>query len=82
MKPNTLTLIAAAAAIAAPGMLWALSEADTDGDGLVDVAELQAVFPDLTETQFEKMDLNADGGLDADEIAAAQLAGQLPSNES
>lgn len=81
MKPMKLTTLATVAAIAAPGMLWALTEADTDGDGMVSLAELQSVLPMITEESFAQMDANADGGLDADEIAKAQGAGLLPVNE-
>ncbi|MGE4328438.1 MAG: hypothetical protein AB7E21_20380 [Pseudodonghicola sp.] len=81
MKPMKLTTLAAVAAIMAPGMLWALTEADTDGDGMLNLAELQSVLPMITEADFAKMDANADGVLDADEIAMARGAGLLPANE-
>lgn len=50
---------------------------DTDGDGAYSMAEMQAAMPDLTEDQFTMFDTNADGVVDAEELAAAQEAGLL-----
>ena len=54
------------------------AELDANGDGLLSVSEVQAVYPDVTAEQFSAMDLNADGALDEPEIAAAQEAGVMP----
>lgn len=51
---------------------------DVDGDGLVSMDEFAAAYPDLGEDAFMVADANADGALDADEIAAAAEAGVLP----
>ena len=56
------------------------AETDANGDGLITIEEVQAVYPDVTAEQFSEMDVNADGALDADEMQAAQTAGQLPSD--
>ena len=50
---------------------------DTDGDGVYSMEELQVAFPDLTEDVFTTVDTNADGAVDADELAAAEEAGVL-----
>ncbi|AZQ67563.1 EF-hand domain-containing protein [Silicimonas algicola] len=50
---------------------------DTDGDGMYSMEEIQAAYPDLTEEVFATIDANADGMVDADELAAAETAGTL-----
>ena len=50
---------------------------DTDGDGMYSMEEMAAVFPALTEERYFEIDTNADGSVDADELAAAQEAGLL-----
>lgn len=54
------------------------TEVDANGDGILSVAEVQAVYPEVTAEQFSAMDLNADGSLDNSEIQAAQEAGLMP----
>lgn len=54
------------------------AEVDANGDGILSVAEVQAVYPDVTPDQFSAMDLNADGALDDGEVLAAQDAGLMP----
>ncbi len=54
------------------------AEVDANGDGILSVAEVQAVYPDMTTEQFSAMDLNADGALDDGEVQAAQEAGLMP----
>ncbi len=44
---------------------------DTDGDSAYSFAELQVAMPTLTQEDFDVMDANADGILDADEISVA-----------
>ncbi|MGL4236901.1 EF-hand domain-containing protein [Tabrizicola sp.] len=44
---------------------------DADGSGTWNLAELQAVFTDMTEEQFTAVDANADGAVDATELQAA-----------
>lgn len=56
-------------------------ELDANGDGLLSVAEVQAVYPDVTVEQFAAMDLNDDGALDDAEVQAAQAAGTMPVSE-
>ena len=57
-----------------------VADLDADGDGLVTVAEVQAVYPDVTEDQFSAMDTNADGSLDEAELQAATDAGMMPAS--
>ena len=47
---------------------------DTNGDGIVDFDEMQAVRADLTIDEFNKMDSNSDGQLVPEELAAAFTA--------
>lgn len=69
--------------IALPTLALAVTaaEIDTNGDGLVTIDEAQAVFPDMAVETFTAMDLNADGALDAEEMAAAQEAGLMPATD-
>lgn len=69
--------------IALPTLALAVTaaEIDTNGDGLVTIDEAQAVFPDMAVETFTAMDLNADGALDSEEVAAAQEAGLMPATD-
>ncbi|NKX45800.1 hypothetical protein [Roseicyclus persicicus] len=50
---------------------------DTDGDGLISLAEIQVAMPGMTEAEFLALDSTGDGLLDADELAAAAEAGLI-----
>ncbi|WP_298970479.1 hypothetical protein [uncultured Roseobacter sp.] len=52
--------------------------ADANGDGVLTIDEVQAVYPDITAESFTTMDLNADGALDEAEVQSAQEAGLMP----
>ena len=54
---------------------------DVDEDGMYSYPELLAVMPEMTEDEFVILDVNGDGLLDAEEIAAAQEAGAIPASE-
>jgi hypothetical protein len=58
------------------------AELDANGDGLLSVTEVQAVYPDVTAEQFSAMDLNADGALDDVEVQSATEAGMMPAAPS
>ncbi|MFK7745412.1 MAG: hypothetical protein AB8B47_10180 [Roseobacter sp.] len=73
-----VSLISMAITVFAAGTLGAATDADTNGDGLLSIDEVQAVMPDITAEAFSTMDLNADGALDAAEIEAAKDAGLMP----
>lgn len=62
----------------AAGSVLAATAADSNGDGLLTIDEIQAVMPDVSADTFNAMDLNADGALDAAEVEAAQEAGLMP----
>ena len=69
------------AAILAAGAAWAdMTAVDTDGDGMASMAEVQAVYPDVTEETFTTIDTNADTMLDDAEMQAAMDAGTLPAS--
>jgi hypothetical protein len=51
--------------------------ADADGSGNWSLAELQAVWTDLTEESFTAIDTSADGAVDAAELQAALDGGVL-----
>lgn len=71
-------IIAAALSVPAYAMGAGATEVDANGDGILSMAEVQAVYPDVTTEQFSAMDLNADGALDDGEVQAAQEAGLMP----
>jgi hypothetical protein len=54
------------------------TDVDANGDGLLSVSEVQAVYPEITAETFSTMDLNGDGALDATEVEAATEAGMMP----
>lgn len=54
------------------------AEIDLDGDGTYNLSEVQTAMPDMTFDSFNVIDVNGDGLLDADEVAAAVQAGLLP----
>ncbi|MCB1338976.1 MAG: hypothetical protein KDK10_16495 [Maritimibacter sp.] len=70
--------VALAILVAGTAGAFAASAMDTDGDGMVSLAEVQAVVADFTEEQFAGVDTNADGMLDEAELAAAVEAGVIP----
>lgn len=51
---------------------------DTDGNGSYSIEEMTAAYPDITSDIFAQVDVNGDGGVDADELAAAREQGTLP----
>lgn len=73
----------AAAAIGATGFAGAAlaHEMDADGDGNYTLEEIRSDFPDLTEADYALLDINGDGVVDADEIAAAREDGPLKRTE-
>ena len=51
---------------------------DTDQDGLYSLAEMRTEYPNLTQQEYDALDTNADGAVDAAELAAAIESGALP----
>ena len=76
----TRAFVATTAAIifAAAPAIAIVAEIDTDGDGVYSLAEVQTAMPDMTFDSFNALDTNADGILDAEEVAAAIEAGLMP----
>lgn len=64
--------IATTAAIAQTPTSFA--DVDIDGSGELSFAELQAVWPDLAQAEFDTADADAGGGLNADELNTLQPA--------
>lgn len=78
-RTNTWTAVALAAlTVPVLAISAGATEVDANGDGLLSVTEVQAVYPDVTAEQFSAMDLNADGALDDGEVEAATEAGMMP----
>lgn len=55
-----------------------LADLDTDKNGTLSMAEVQAKVSTVTEDQFKAMDTNADGAIDATEFDVAVKAGTIP----
>lgn len=74
MTRATLALTAASALLLGASFAQAhpqKARLDTNGDGSVDLAEMQAAKADFTVEQFNKADTNGDGLLSRDELRAA-----------
>lgn len=79
MKRTThATLAALLLTGAAHAMSQNAAAIDANGDGVLTIDEVQALYPDVTADAFSAMDLNADGTLDAEEVSAAEEAGVMP----
>lgn len=78
MKTARLTL---ALLVAGTTFTSAQTTLDTDGDGMVSLAEAQAVYPDVTEDDFNQADMDADGFLNETELSMAYGLGLLPAND-
>jgi opacity protein-like surface antigen len=76
---RTLTAAALAALVAGPAL--AQDAMDTNADGMYSMEELMAAFPEMTPETFATADVNADGTLDAEELAQAQADGLIPATE-
>lgn len=69
--------LAALTLFAAPAMAQAplnFADVDTDLSGELSLAELQAVWPDLTAEAFAAADIDGNGSLSADELNGLQPA--------
>ena len=80
MKKTLITTLTALG-LTLPAVAFGATEVDTNGDGVLTIDEVQAVFPEITTEAFTAMDVNADGALDDDEVVAAQEAGMMPATE-
>ncbi|WIY52690.1 hypothetical protein O9Z70_14720 [Devosia sp. YIM 151766] len=62
--------LATSAALAQTPLTFA--DVDLDGNGELSFEELTAVWPDLSEEEFNRADVNMSGGLTPDELDALQ----------
>ncbi len=75
------SILAAGALATTAFAAGSLTDMDTNGDGLLTVEEVQAVYPEMTAEQFSQIDVNADGAIDDAELGAAQEAGLIPASD-
>ncbi len=83
---NSITTAALIAAASGAGFTAAFAQdamdGDTNGDGMVSIAELKALYTDMPEETltagFEQVDIDRDGLLNDYEIALAREAGIFP----
>jgi hypothetical protein len=64
-----LTLAAGPALAQSP---LSFADVDADGDGFLSFVELQAVWPDLTQEEFDRADTDSTGALSPDQLATLQ----------
>jgi hypothetical protein len=80
-KTLTLTMATLFGLSVQANAMGANAEVDTDGDGAYSMAELQVVYPDMTETVFATMDADQSGLIDMDEMKMAEDAALLPKTD-
>lgn len=68
LRVSILALFATVTAFSATAMQ---AEIDVNGDGQASLTEIQLVYPDVTEDLFIEMDLDEDGFINDEEMAAA-----------
>lgn len=78
MKTTRFTL---AVLLAGTTTAFAQDALDSDADGMVSLAELQAVYADFAEADFAQVDIDGDGVLNGDELALARESGMVPAAE-
>jgi len=71
--------ILAGSAIAASAL--SIDELDANGDGGLTFAEISSAHPEVTEAMFAEADVDADGLINAAELATAQEMGLLPADQ-
>ncbi|MBV2361274.1 EF-hand domain-containing protein [Thalassococcus sp. CAU 1522] len=71
------TVIALVAALSVTGFAAHAEVADSNGDGVFSMEEMLVSYPDLTEETFAEIDADADGAINAEELAAAVSAGLI-----
>ena len=72
-----LKTLAAIGLFLSPALALAAVEVDANGDGLITIEEMQAVYADTTAETFSEMDTNGDGALDDEEMQAAVESGLI-----
>ncbi|HKK83928.1 MAG TPA: EF-hand domain-containing protein [Roseovarius sp.] len=56
------------------------AQIDTNGDGVMTIDEVQAVFPEVTAEAFAEADADDDGALTDEEMVSAQELGLIPTS--
>jgi Ca2+-binding EF-hand superfamily protein len=69
-----------AAANSAIAMSEGTAQIDTNGDGVMTIDEVQAVFPDVTAEAFAEIDADNDGALSDEEMVSGQEQGLIPAS--
>lgn len=78
-----LKITGLATVLLVPTALMAGDQAlDADGDGAVTMTEFNAAMPDAGAAVFAEIDADANGVLDAEEVAEAIDIGMLPATSS
>ena len=57
-------------------------EIDANGDGLMTIEEVRAVYPEMSAEVFSEIDANGDGAIDDAEMVAGQENGLIPDRAS
>jgi len=70
----SLTVLGLSATAAFAQAPTSFADVDTDASGELSFAELQVVWTDLTQAEFDTADADASGGLSADELNTLQPA--------
>ena len=68
---NRVSIGALLATLVAASAFAMSAEIDTDGDGMASLAEIQAVYPEVTDELFGEMDTDGDGFVNDEEFLAA-----------
>lgn len=79
---KNVILVAALATSVAFSASAMTAEIDTDGDGMASLAELQVVYPEITEILFQEIDTDGDNLVNDEEMAIAIELGNLANPES
>lgn len=76
MTTKALTFAALLGLAAGPVLAQTMVE-DMDASGGYSMEEMTAAYPELTEETFAEIDVDGDGEVSVDELAAAQEAGLI-----
>ena len=77
----TRKFMTAAAILGFATTAYAMTDLDTDGDNMLTMAELQAVYPDFSDAQFTDADADGDGMINEAELTAARAIGIIPPSQ-
>ena len=70
----SLAVLGLSAGVAFAQTPTSFADVDTDANGELSFAELQLVWPDLQQAEFDAADADTSGGLSADELNTLQPA--------